>query len=300
MTGSQNLHIVIPVFNGWPQTRQCLERLRQSTSKEFSVLVVDHGSTDGTRDHLERDYPEVIRIPGSPDLWWTGATNLGIRTALEHGADAVMLLNNDCYLEPGAIKALLDHGSHEPETVIAPVQRAYPDGAILTTALRSCFLLGFPLLHTSRRSLYNPARHELIPVHMIAGGRGAIIPASVLARVGLLDEARLPHYGSDVDFYLRCRREGIPLFIACDTLVDVDEATTTLSRRLGSMKLAQFAETLRNRRSHRNLRDLSTLFRLHYPIPGLWWIGVGLNLLRYAAVYVAARVARLFAPAGRK
>ena len=52
------------------------------------------------------------------------------------------------------------------------------------------------------------------------------------------------------------------------------------------------ARTFRDRRSHRNLRDLSALFRRHYPIRGLYPLGVGLNLLRYSVLYAAGRLSR--------
>jgi GT2 family glycosyltransferase len=289
MADPQQLQVVIPVFNGWSQTRQCLDSLRQSTFQDFSVLVVDHGSTDDTRKNLESDYPEVTRIVGTPDLWWTGATNLGIRAAIDRGAKAIMLLNNDCYLDAGAIGALHNSMSHIGNGVVAPVQQRYSDGAVQTTPLRTCFLLGFPMLHTSRKSLYHPGTSEPIPVRMIQGGRGAIVPTSVFERVGLLNERELPHYGSDLDFYLRCRNQGIPLFVVPNAVVHVDDTRTTMARRLRGMSLREFLETFRSRRSHRNLRDLSALFRLHYPIPGLWRLGVSLNLLRYTLLYLLAR-----------
>ena len=71
-------------------------------------MVVDHGTTSDTKQSLEREYPEVVRIVGTPELWWTGATNLGIRYALSCGAELVMLLNNDCYVAPDATSELIE------------------------------------------------------------------------------------------------------------------------------------------------------------------------------------------------
>ena len=120
-----------------------------------------------------------------------------------------------------------------------------------------------------------------------------LIPASVFERVGLLDEIRLPHYGSDHDFYLRCRNHGVPLYIALDAYVDIDEKSTTQASRLGEMNIAQFVDSLTNPRSHRNLKDLSALFKKHYPIKGLYLVGVVLNMLRYFATYLYKRLAYL-------
>lgn len=139
------LYIVITDFNGFTQTRRCLDALNASTYKDFTVLVVDHGTTDETRIGLENEYPGVIRISGSSSLWWAGANNLGIHFALEGGADAIMLVNNDCYVVPDAINILVELFEKHPHGIIAPVQRDCRNGD-LTISPRSCFLFGFPTL----------------------------------------------------------------------------------------------------------------------------------------------------------
>jgi GT2 family glycosyltransferase len=289
-----DISIIIPVLNRWEQTRTCLQYLYAGTDLGFSVIIVDHGSTDGTRAGLAQEFPQVTRLPGTLEMWWTGATNVGIRAALQQGAAYIMLLNNDCYFEPGTLATLRQHATAAGAAVIAPVQRSLQLSRILTRPMTTGFLLGFTTLLLPGRHLYRPDEHRLIGTRLIIGGRGALIPASVFDRVGLLNEQDLPHYGSDHDFYLRCRQHGVPLFIASDAVLDVDEDTTTLSTRLGSMPLRAFVRSLRDRRSHRNLRELGALFRLHYPIPGLYPLGVTLNLARYTCVYLLARLAYLF------
>ena len=289
----KNLFVVIPVFNRWEQTRCCLQKLMDSSYKNFSVIVVDHGSSDGTREGLENEFPDVTRLPGTADMWWSAATNLGIRHALDRHADAVMLLNNDCYLEEATLERLLTQLHHAGMAVIAPLQRNLQTGYIQTKNITTCFILGFQTLRLPGRSLYRPNHDHPTEASLLIGGRGAIIPAEVFEKTGMLNEQELPHYGADHDFYLRCRKNAIPLLVSPNAIVDIDEDTTTLSARLGEMTFSDFTRSLRDRRSHRNLTDLTTLFRLHYPIPGLYPVGVSLNLLRYSMVYLAARLAQI-------
>jgi GT2 family glycosyltransferase len=201
-----------------------------------------------------------------------------------------MLLNNDCYVEAGTIASLKSHMARAGEAVIAPVQRSLQSSKVLTRRMTSCFLLGFPTLVLPGRHLYRPEEHLLFRTKLISGGRGVLIPASVFVKTGLLNESDLPHYGSDHDFFLRCRKLGIPLYIASDAIVDIDDSTTTLAARYGEMPFSRFLATLKERRSHRNLPELTALFRLHYPIPGLYPLGVAFNLWRYTLVYVIARI----------
>ncbi len=125
------IHIIIPVFNGWPQTKVCLDALRASSYRDLEIIVVDHGSTDETKKALPAEYPEVVHLLGEPTLWWTGATNLGIRTATNRGAGTIMLLNNDCYVTPETIERLMAHGQrtrggyHRSRSERLPVQACF-------------------------------------------------------------------------------------------------------------------------------------------------------------------------------
>ena len=285
------IHVIIPFFYGWPQTKMCLEALRASTYRDLEVIVVNHGTEEQTRELLRDQYPEVRQIFGSPTLWWAGATNLGIREAMRRGAKKIMLLNHDCYFEPETIQKLAAHAEQTPGALIAPVPFDYATRQVLAVTSTTCFLLGFPTLAPPGKIRYLGQR-RLLPTGLILGGRGVLIPSGAFERVGLLDEVNLPGYYADFDFFLRCRSRGIPLFIAADAKVYVDDTQTTLARGLEKMSFRNFLETLRVPRSHRNIRDLTAIFKFHYPIKGLHHLGVALNLVRYFAAYAWKQLMR--------
>lgn len=288
-----DLLIVITDFNGSDQTRRCLDALRASQDQHFKILVVDHGTDGRTQEMLATEYPEVIRIEGSPELWWTGATNLGIRSALTLGARAIMLLNNDCYVTPETLGTLRSLSQKHPDAIIAPIQRDWRSGHITAIGPRSNFLLGFPTILGPRRWSSAIAAQAVLPVELIIGGRGVILPVSVFKCLGLFDEAVLPHYGADHDFYLRARKYNIPLYVATSAFVDIDDTRTSAASHPETLNLRAFLHSLHDRRSHRNIQDVIALFRKHYPIPRLYLLGVALYLGRYFAVYLVKRM-RLF------
>lgn len=292
---TERVYVVIPVLNRWEQTRKCLAHLQDSSFTTLRIIVVDHGSTDGTAAGLKNEYPDVVRLRGSSDLWWSGATNLGVRAALDDGASLIMLLNNDCYVGRDTLEVLVRHSTAHPAAIISPVQRNMHSGEITTKRGGTLFLLGFSTLQLPGRSLYRPGTMDLSSTSLIIGGRGALVPAGVFEKVGLFNDVDLPHYGADHDFFLRCRKKGIAQYLALGTAVDIDETTTSTASELEHMTLRQFIDTFKSRRSHRNVRDLCSLFRLHYPIPGLYPVGVFLNMARYTAVYLFARMRRFVA-----
>jgi GT2 family glycosyltransferase len=288
------IHVVIPVLNRWEQTRKCLAHLQDGSFTNLRIIVVDHGSTDGTAAGLKTEYPDVFRVRGSSELWWTGATNLGIRTALEQGATLIMLLNNDCYVSRDTLETLVGHSTEHPAAIIAPVHRNLHSGEIMTKRGGTLFLLGFPTLLLPGKSLYKPTTTDLRPTALVMGGRGTLIPADIFKTIGLFNDIDLPHYWADHDFFLRCKKSGFAQYIAQGTAVDIDESTTSVASQLKHMTLRQFIDTFKDRRSHRNVRDLLSLFRLHYPIPGLYPVGVFLNMARYVLVYLSVRARSLF------
>ncbi len=285
------IHVVITDFDGWEQTQQCLTKLLASTYSDLEVIVVDHGLTDETSIGMSA-FPRCQRLPADSDLWWTGATNLGIRHALERGASHVMLLNNDCFVDDAAIETMLQYlqGSRQ---IIAPLQKNAATGEIGAGQTGSCFALGFTTLVTPAMRRRNATADGLLNTQMIVGGRGVIIPKTVFDNVGLFDEDALPHYGADHDFYLRCAAAGIRLAVAADAVVAIDESSTTMARNLGRMNVSEFLASFSDTRSHRNLEVQKTLYRRHYPIKSLYLVGVFLNVARYTLSYAVMRIRSL-------
>jgi len=59
------------------------------------VIVVDNGSTDGSQTLVRRDFPDVRLIENGRNLGFGEGNNIGMRVAMEEGADYVALLNQD-------------------------------------------------------------------------------------------------------------------------------------------------------------------------------------------------------------
>jgi GT2 family glycosyltransferase len=284
--------IVITDFNGIEQTKKCLLSLEKSKSDDFRIILVDHG-TDGKTEFEIKNHPSVIRLTASPDLWWAGATNVGIRYAISKGAKTIILLNNDCYVESDTIKELLTCHEKRPAAIISSIQRDWPNRNINVVTCRSCLLLGFPTIHTPTPSIKNS---DLTPTKLIIGGRGTLIPVSVFEKIGILDEANLPHYGADHDFYFRARKCGIELTISTRSFVNIDNTRTSSAKNSETMGAREFIKTLFETKSHRNIKHISTLFKKHYPIESLYAIGVFLYISRYIAAFIVRRTFILFKP----
>ena len=92
---------VVLSYNGREDTLAALESLRG-----IETVVVDNGSTDGSADAVAERFPDVELVRAGINLGFAGGNNVGIRRALDRGADWVLLLNNDAEVEPGIVDAL--------------------------------------------------------------------------------------------------------------------------------------------------------------------------------------------------
>ena len=101
---------IVVTFNGMKWLERCLGSLRDSCPRP-DVLVVDNGSTDGTREWVRENCPEVEMVLRDDNPGFGAANNIGLRLALERGYDYVYLLNQDAWVAKDTMRLLIDaHG----------------------------------------------------------------------------------------------------------------------------------------------------------------------------------------------
>ncbi|MFQ5871914.1 MAG: glycosyltransferase family 2 protein [Candidatus Geothermarchaeales archaeon] len=107
MPPTPKVAIVVLNWNGWEDTRECLESLKGLTYLSFEAYAVDNGSTDGSPDRIADSFPEVrlLRLP--ENRGFAGGMNAGLKAALKDGHDFVLCLNNDMIVDPGLLEPLV-------------------------------------------------------------------------------------------------------------------------------------------------------------------------------------------------
>ena len=106
------LEVIIVSHGAAVLLRRCLASLeRHPPSREMRVTVVDSGSPDQTPDMVEREFPRV-RLIRRDNIGFSAANNLILAEA---GAPAVLLLNPDTELSPGALDVALERLDSDPE-----------------------------------------------------------------------------------------------------------------------------------------------------------------------------------------
>ena len=208
-----SLYIVIPVHNRRDFTHNCLISLQRQTVQNFQIIVIDDGSKDGTSEMIQKEFPEVILLRGDGNLWWTGATNLGVRYALEHDADYLMTLNDDTIATDSFIEKMLFWAEREPKALLGAFaldtetkKPVYGGSHINWKTASSTHLL----------DVLKP--EEFHGLHEVSHfpGRGLLTPAEVFNMIGLFDAKHFPQAAADYDFTHRACRAGYKIFCNYD------------------------------------------------------------------------------------
>jgi GT2 family glycosyltransferase len=111
--------VIVLNWNGKEDTLACLESLRQLDYPNYEVVVVDNGSTDGSVEAVRASFTGVAILETGENLGFAEGNNAGVQRALAHGADYVLLLNNDTEVAPDFISILVDAVEATPQAGVA-------------------------------------------------------------------------------------------------------------------------------------------------------------------------------------
>jgi GT2 family glycosyltransferase len=218
-------------------------------------VLCDDGSTDGTFDFVKKNFPEVVLLKGDGNLWWSGATNLGVKYALsackEH--DLILALNNDVVIAPDYLQTLVDVHFLHPDAIIGSI-------AVYLDSRKKVAYAGtrFNKYLAKGRSKIAPGTplNEVVDDVLDSDtlpGRGMLIPYQVFGRIGLFDEKRLPQYGADYDFSIRAKKAGYKLLVSCRAVVYADMKNEGYGSKLQEITLKSFFISHFHRKSPRNI-----------------------------------------------
>lgn len=200
------LLVIIVTYNGMKWLDKCLSSVINSTIKA-DLFIVDNGSTDGSIEFIENNYPNAQFIISKENLGFGKANNIGFQYAIDHQYDYVYLLNQDAWVEPMTLETLIQiHQQDNKFGILSPLQ-VNREKTRLDKAFATCCnqeMLSDILMHQPLKSIYET--YFVMAAHWF-------ISRECLTTVGGFSPA-FPHYGEDNNYIHRAKYFGYKIGIS--------------------------------------------------------------------------------------
>ena len=220
-----SVDIIICVHNAYEDVKKCIESVFEYTAEPYSIIIVDDGSAEQTRDYLksiEESCPNVRRIRNEKGNGYTIAANMGLRAST---ADYCVLLNSDTIVTSGWLDKMIACAQSDPAIgIVGPLSNTaswqsipkvfdedgdwchnvLPDGIDVQTFGRMV-------------EKYSGQLYFNVP---LLNGFCLMIARKTIEKVGYLDEENFGRgFGEEDDFNLRAYSAGIKLAVADNTYI---------------------------------------------------------------------------------
>lgn len=310
--------ILAVTYNNADSVEALISTLREEAqSLDLRVIVADNGSTDETVARLDA-HPDVICIPTGANLGYAGGIN-HIR-GLSGDCEAVLVLNPDLTVNPGAISAMLRRMQLSGAGIVVP-RLLQPDGETyvslrreptITRALGDAFFgerfsqrpVWASEIDFDRESYEHPHRVDW------ATGAAVMVESGLHERLGAWDE-QFFLYSEETDYFRRAREldtqcwyepkavmthqlGGSGSSIALKALMAVNRVRYVRKHHsarfaLGYLQIVRMHELLRiTRPAHRGIYRIVTNERLWDRLPAAEPNSVELDHFPFGSVIIPA------------
>jgi len=203
--------VIILNWNNAGDTLQCLASLESLTYPNYGLLIVDNGSTDDSVQRIRAVYSTVTLLETGENLGYAGGNNVGIRYALEQGADYVLLLNDDVVLAEDAISALLKVAVQHPEAGFLGPNVYIMEQPEHLLSSGGVFAADWCPFHRGMGERHEFHDGDGVEVDFLSGC-ALLVARTAMEKIGLLDEDFFT-YGEDVEWCFRGKRAGFKVLL---------------------------------------------------------------------------------------
>lgn len=201
---------IFTCYNRKEKTRKCIETItKKNPNYEFTFVIADDGSTDGTYDMLQnlKKHNNIFVIRGDGNWFYSGGMNAGMNYALKnlsHDFDYMLMINDDVEFCDDSIRNMVIQSANQNNAII--VGATYNDeGEQSYGAIK--YISG-----------YKYRRLNLSEYKIVADAFNAncvLVPYKVFEKVGGIDSFYLHSLG-DFDYGLTLKKAGYEIYQSKD------------------------------------------------------------------------------------
>jgi GT2 family glycosyltransferase len=207
--------VIIVNWNGCEHLVECLDSLAAQTFRDFEVVLVDNGSTDGSVTLVKERYPWVKLTELSENTGFATGNNRGLLYAT---GEYLVTLNNDTRVDPAWLAELVSVAdSHPAAGMVGCRICSYDDPDIIDS-------LGFGICNDAmsrglfRRQKYSSLTMAPVEEILVPSACAAMYRRAMIEEVGFFDDDFFA-YAEDTDLGLRGRLAGWSALLATRAVV---------------------------------------------------------------------------------
>lgn len=267
------ISVIIVNWNGLALLDECLGSLKGQTFRDFEIILVDNGSTDGSAEWVRRHHPGVKLLELESNLGFSAGNNQGLKIAR---GKFIALLNNDTKADPGWLEALHHCIQSDDRIAACDSKILYYDRPGLVWSLGGSYTVAGSVFARHHREPDEKADKNPADV-FIAVACAALYRKKVIDGIGFFDEDFFNGY-EDVDWSFRARLSGFRI---------VNEPKAVVWHKVSSTQVHNSPEFV-----YHGQRNVSAVFIKNMP---------GLLLFKYWPLHLAYGLGSFlyFARAGR-
>ena len=232
---SPQVTTIVVNWNGRMHLEKCLSSLRAQTYRPHEIMLVDNGSTDGSIEYVEQQFPEVSLIRLPKNLGFAAANNVGMRQST---GVYVAVLNNDAYAEPEWLERMVAAAERDRSIGLVACKLLFADSASMINSTGLVMDWAGFVWGWRDGQLDDPTESQ--PEECFgASGAAALYRRVMLNDIGLYDEDFFA-YMEDADLNWRARRAGWRcIYVPAARVYHVTSATAGEGSRFKSFMLGR-------------------------------------------------------------
>ena len=217
---------IVPTFNRKDKLCRFLELALAQTYSNLQIIVVDSSSSDGTAELVRERFPQVTLIRVSDREFWTGATNAGVRLALDRQVDFILTINDDIIGNDHVTKLVNLAQKYQLSILgnridyLIPKDRVWSLGTYSDWGTDRFLKIAYNDINLSEieTTILN---QELILVETLSGN-GVLVDTTVFKKIGLYNASFCPHYHGDSELIMRAKKAGLEAWVAPNVVLTND------------------------------------------------------------------------------
>ena len=211
------MYIILPVHNRSHITQRFLDALKKQSYSNYTLILIDDGSTDDTVVAARKVFPDLQLLQGDGSLWWGGALQKGYEYLIKLGGnddEFVLIANDDTEFEEFFLENALRVLENKKDTMLLATCFSRISGQLLDAGI-----------HIDWKDFSIRQASDNADINCLST-RCLFTRVGTMRKIGGFRPHLLPHYLSDYEFTIRAYRKGISLIVEPSVSVYLDDDAT--------------------------------------------------------------------------